>query len=84
MFPKKKVYPVPYIREVDYKPPNVPLPADEQLALLTKLDGSTNAKRVNFTYEDDPAHECGNGDNTPKCQVGCQGGYNVAVHDLRK
>lgn len=67
MFPKNTVYPVPYLKEVDYKPPNLPETIDVQKDSITALDGAKNAARVNYEYEADPQHECAKGDTTPRC-----------------
>ena len=42
-FPKNQIYPVPWIKEVDYKPPNVPEIVSKQNATITQMDGAKNA-----------------------------------------
>lgn len=69
MWPKKTVYPVPYVKEVDFKPPNVALSVPEQRLAIAALDGADYAVRVNYTYEADPTYTCQQIDQTPRCQA---------------
>lgn len=69
MWPKQIVYPVPYVKEVDFKPPNVALTVPAQRLAITALDGAANAARVNYTYEADPTHTCQRVDKPPRCQA---------------